>query len=71
MREDFPPESGDPIEFDQGKWWFWDECWADRYGPFDSHDAAERELRRYVEINLAPQPKVTDPGPPVIIGRKT
>lgn len=35
------------VEYRPG-WYFWRETWADRSGPFDSRDRAERELSRYM-----------------------
>ena len=32
-----------------GKWYFWDETWVDRIGPFDSQEEAEQKLKAYVE----------------------
>lgn len=29
-------------------WYFWDETWSDKHGPFDSYDEAERAFNRYV-----------------------
>lgn len=50
-----PPDN--PIHFEDGKWWFWDETWADRHGPFESEAAAEAALRAYVvEYLEAPGP---------------
>lgn len=39
---------GDPIFEEDGKWYFWDEVWANAMGPFDSREEAVRELDRYV-----------------------
>jgi hypothetical protein len=41
----------DPIHQDtQGGWYFWDETWADRIGPFQSRDIAERALKDYSDF---------------------
>lgn len=38
----------DPIhKAEDGKWWFWDETWADRHGPYDDRTTARRECARY------------------------
>ena len=41
-------ESPNPIHEEGGKWYFWDETWADRCGPFDTKEQAEAELGFYV-----------------------
>lgn len=33
-------------EYDN-KWWFWDECWADRMGPFETRAETEEALSKY------------------------
>lgn len=37
----------DPIHFYKGQWWFWDEVWVDRLGPYDTETEARIELTRY------------------------
>jgi hypothetical protein len=37
----------DPLHMHEGKWWFWDEAWADRYGPFETRIAAKGSLEAY------------------------
>lgn len=37
----------DPIHEEDGKWYFWDETWADRYGPYDTEEIARETLKRY------------------------
>lgn len=40
-----------PIHFEELKWYFWDETWAFRYGPFSCYRSARRALVRYaVEV---------------------
>jgi hypothetical protein len=39
----------DPIHSDEQGWYFWDETWVNKYGPFGSEAAARTELGRYVE----------------------
>lgn len=41
--------SKNPIHFHDGKWWFWDEIWIDRIGPFDSEEEAQKAIRKYCE----------------------
>lgn len=39
----------DPVHEDEsGRWWFWDESWAWRLGPYESEEQAREELKRYV-----------------------
>ena len=35
------------IVLDDGRWWFYDEVWAERYGPYDSYVGAKRALELY------------------------
>ena len=39
----------DPVHFDGGCWWFWDETWADRYGPFEFEQEARDQLDEYTK----------------------
>jgi hypothetical protein len=41
----------DPVHEDNDKWYFWDETWANRRGPYETEAQARRELRKY-EDNL-------------------
>jgi len=34
---------------DNGKWYFYDETWADEYGPYDSEEQANAKLKEYCE----------------------
>ena len=34
---------------EDGKWYFWDETWADRIGPFDSYKEASDACTKYGE----------------------
>jgi len=36
-----------PIHKFDGSWWFWDETWANRWGPFENEEAARAGLRAY------------------------
>ncbi len=45
------PSSG-PVHFHEEKWWFWDEVWVDRIGPFDTETEARTVLKRYCEEEL-------------------
>lgn len=37
----------DPVHEDHGRWYFWDETWTSRHGPFPSEIVANSELDRY------------------------
>jgi hypothetical protein len=40
----------DPIHQDaDGRWFFWDETWAARLGPYKTRALAKRSLAAYVE----------------------
>ncbi len=30
-----------------GKWYFWDETWAFKHGPFDTEEEAQEALNKY------------------------
>lgn len=40
-------EPQDPIHEHDGKWWFWDEVWANRVGPYNSRQEASEALDKY------------------------
>lgn len=37
--------SEDRVYSDRYGWWFWDDTWADRQGPFPSEEKARTQLR--------------------------
>ena len=39
--------SRDPLHYDLAGWWFWDETWASRHGPYESKVEAMMRLRQY------------------------
>jgi len=45
--EKFNDRVGDPVCQFEGKWYFYDETWSDRSGPFDTEQEAREELDRY------------------------
>lgn len=45
----------DPVHFDNGKWWFWDETWTDRLGPWDTEKIARGMLDTYIRTELGDQ----------------
>lgn len=40
------------VHKDGDKWYFWNEIWSDRFGPFDSKEEAEYKLKEYAKTNL-------------------
>jgi hypothetical protein len=38
-----------PLHEHDGKWWFWDETWTLRIGPYDTETQASAALRKYGE----------------------
>lgn len=47
--EDKPLSDGspDPIKRYNDGWYFWDETWTRRFGPFDSKDAVSKSFDSY------------------------
>jgi len=39
----------DPVHEENGEWYFWNETWADRHGPFENEEAARKALAKYCE----------------------
>jgi len=39
----------DPVHRDGGKWYFWIETWADRYGPYSTENEARKALKTYIQ----------------------
>lgn len=37
----------DPVHYKDGLWWFWDETWGGRHGPFLTEDSARAHLADY------------------------
>lgn len=48
------PVHKDPVHQDpaDGKWYFYDETWSDRYGPYDSEAEARLRCQEYAEHEL-------------------
>ena len=42
-------KSSDPVMHDDDGWWFWNEHWVDRYGPYATEEECRKELDRYCE----------------------
>lgn len=38
---------GEYSGWEEPGWYFWDETWADRIGPYITEEEARKELRRY------------------------
>lgn len=38
-----------PIHAEDGKWYFWDETWASKVGPFETEEEVKKALAEYVE----------------------
>lgn len=36
-----------PVHEENGEWYFWDEVWADRYGPYSTEVEAKERLKNY------------------------
>lgn len=55
--------SRNPVHYDShdDKWFFYDEIWVDRYGPFDSREIATRALIRYATLELGYDDELEEP----------
>jgi len=42
----------DPVHQDNNKWYFWDETWGNRYGPYDTETEARKLLAKYCKEEL-------------------
>jgi hypothetical protein len=47
-----PGGDSNPIRLEDGKWWWYDEVWVSRNGPYDTKEAAAKDLDQYVKENL-------------------
>jgi len=36
-----------PVHYWETAWWFWDETWGYRYGPFPTKEKAKGECEKY------------------------
>jgi len=41
--------SPNPVFSKNNKWYFWDEVWVEKYGPFDTKEEAECACVKYAE----------------------
>jgi hypothetical protein len=46
------PNSTDPVEKSEGLWWYWDEVWADKRGPWFTEEEARAQLKHYCDTVL-------------------
>lgn len=44
----------DPIVQIKGKWYFWNEVWTDKYGPYENKEEANKKLLEYSRVVLGP-----------------
>ena len=42
----------DPVHKDAEGFWFYNEVWADRYGPYETEEIARSELQRHCDTVL-------------------
>ena len=42
-------KNGDPVHKNGGRWWFWDEVWVERHGPYATKAEAKAACARYAE----------------------
>ena len=56
-----------PVEQDHynNKWYFWDETWSVRHGPYNTEEEAQKELMAYCEWLDSTKPEVTNEQPEV------
>ena len=40
-------DRSNPVHQYDGKWWFWDEIWVHRIGPYDSAQEVADALKKY------------------------
>lgn len=46
-------DAGKCVVFEEdGKWWFWGETWAEKYGPYDTKEAVAKALYTYCIYEL-------------------
>lgn len=51
--------ANDHVVLEDGDWWFWDEIWLDRYGPFESKEQAREFEETYCREVLLIEPAKT------------
>lgn len=50
------PTSSDPVFAEDGSWFYWDEVWANKCGPFRTEAVARASLTLYCEFELEGTP---------------
>lgn len=52
----------DPVRFEDDAWYFYDEVWADRYGPYETEEEARNEFFNYCASVgvLPPSPRIKE-----------
>lgn len=53
------PVPRDPVHYDHGKWWFWDETGATALGPYDNEQQARSGLKAYCKMLDTPNDTVS------------
>ena len=43
-------DEADPVRFEDGAWYWWDETWSDRTGPYDTRQQAVDACVEYCKI---------------------
>jgi len=47
-----PCMPNNPVHQWEGKWWFWDETWSNRVGPYEDATKAREGMELYVKLFL-------------------
>ena len=42
----------DPVHEEDGKWYFWDETWSERHGPYNTEEEARAAIKDYIDNYL-------------------
>ena len=48
-----PLEKYNAVHKDKDGWYFWDETWADRYGPYKTEEECRQKLDNYCKTYLS------------------
>lgn len=52
----------DPVHNQEGHWYFWDETWGDRHGPYDTEREARSQLAKYKQVVLGEKEEDVESG---------
>lgn len=44
-----PVDCKNPVHEHKGKWWFWNEIWGERIGPYTAQALADEACRKYAK----------------------